>query len=204
MEHFRDAQWIFTDGVSIPVVDRYFSYKAMLTAPTRKATLYISAHSQYAVYLNGNFVNCGQYDDYESYQVYDTLDLTDYLQAGDNELLIVQYVCGIYTSTRSIQIPGIIFAVWDRDVLLLSSNPEVLSGEEKRYNNGGEIFTGQLGCNFSYDSTLPEPIFAPSILANKEKSLIPRPIEKLLILPLSPGRIIAQGVFLESDPEAPK
>ena len=204
MEHFRDAQWIFTDGVSIPVVDRYFSYKAMLTAPTRKATLYISAHSQYAVYLNGNFVNCGQYDDYESYQVYDTLDLTDYLQAGDNELLIVQYVCGIYTSTRSIQIPGIIFAVWDRDVLLLSSNPEVLSGEEKRYNNGGEIFTGQLGCNFSYDSTLPEPIFAPSILANKEKSLIPRPIEKLLILPLSPGRIIAQGVFLESDPKAPK
>lgn len=204
MEHFRDAQWIFTDGVSIPVIDRYFSYKATLTAPTGRATLYISAHSQYAVYLNGSFVNCGQYDDYENYQVYDTLDLTDYLQAGDNELLIVQYVCGINTSTRSIQIPGIIFAVWDRDVLLLSSNPEVLSGEEKRYNNGGEIFTGQLGCNFSYDATLPAPVFAPSIPAGKEKHLLSRPIEKLPILPLQIGQIVAQGVFLESDPAAPK
>lgn len=204
MEHFCNAQWIFTNGVCTPVIDRYFSYKTNLNAPNGKAILYISAHCQYAVYLNGTFVNCGQYDDYENYQIYDTLDLTDYLRSGDNDLLIVQYVCGINTSTRSIQIPGIIFSAWDGDAQLLVSTPTVLSGEEKRYNNGGEMFTGQLGCNFSYDATLPEPVFAPSIPAGKEKHLLPRPIEKLPILPLTPGKIVAQGVYLESDPAAPK
>ena len=204
MEHFRNARWIFTDGVKMPVVDRYFTYKSTLNAPTGKATLYISAHTQYAVYVNGTFVNCGQYDDYETYQVYDTLDLTKYLQKGDNELLIVQYVCGINTSTRSVQIPGIIFAAWDGDAQLLASNCSVLSGEDLRYNNGGEIFTGQLGCNFSYDATLPAPTFSPSVLAGKEKHLLPRPIEKLSISPLTPGKIVAQGVYLEADPTAPK
>lgn len=204
MEHFRNAQWIFTDGVDSPVVDRYFAYKSNLNTPTGNATLYIAAHLQYAVYVNGSFVNCGQYDDYETYQVYDALDLSAYLKEGDNELLILQYVCGINTSTRSVQIPGIIFAAWDGDTQLLVSDTSVLSGEEKRYNNGGEMFTGQLGCNFSYDSTLPAPTFAPSILAGKEKQLLPRPIEKLPIDALETGKIVAQGVYLETDPTAPK
>ncbi|MBQ8731698.1 MAG: hypothetical protein IJY82_02580 [Oscillospiraceae bacterium] len=204
MEHFCNAQWIFCDAVSGPVVDRYFAYECCLNAPSGKAALYISAHSQYAVFLNGAFVNCGQYDDYEDYQVYDTLELDEYLQPGENELKIIQYVCGINTSTRSIQVPGVIFAAWDGDDQLLASGPFVLSGEDRRYHNGGELFTGQLGCNFSYDATLPDPVFAPSVPAGKEKHLFPRPIEKLKILPLETGKIVAQGIFLESDPTAPK
>lgn len=205
MEHFCDAQWIFADGIKAPVIDRYFSYKTNLNAPAGKATLYISAHSQYAVYLNGAFVNCGQYGDYEIHQVYDTLDLSGHLQAGDNELLIIQYVCGIHTSTCSIQIPGIIFAVWDGDTQLLASTPSVLSGENLQYaENRGELFTPQLGCNFSYNATVPGPFFSPSIPACKEKRLFPRPIEKLSILPLTTGKIVVQGVFLEADPSAPK
>ena len=76
MKHFDNAQWIFVDGVKNSVVDRYFAYKAILKTPTAKAILYLSAHSQYAVYVNGSFVDCGQYDDYETCQVYDSLDLT--------------------------------------------------------------------------------------------------------------------------------
>ncbi len=199
MKHFINAQWIFADGVEKPVRDRYFVYKANLHAPKGKATLYISAHCQYAVYVNGSFVNFGQYDDYEDYQVYDTLDLSDYLKTGDNELWILQYVCGMETSTRSVLIPGVIFAAWDEDNQLFASTPEVLSGEEMRYVDHGELYTWQLGFNFSYNSTLPEPAFKPSILAGKEKNLFPRPIQKLTVEPLVEGKIVAQGLLREND-----
>lgn len=199
MEHFAGAQWIFTDGIEGPVRDRYFAYKTNLHAPTGNATLYISAHCQYAVYVNGSFVDCGQYNDYEDYQVYDTLELSDHLCCGDNDLLILQYVCGMDTSTRSALIPGVIFAAWDGQTQLLASTTEVLSGEEMRYVDHGEVFTWQLGFNFSYDSTLPGPVFKPSIPAGKEKKLFPRPVHKLTIEPLAKGKVIAQGRMKEND-----
>ena len=205
MEHFRNAEWIFAGNINGPVVDRYFVYQTALEAPDGTATLYISAHSQYAVYVNGVFVDCGQYDDYEDHQVYDRLDLTPWLRAGQNELTLYQYVCGIDFSTRRVQIPGLIFAVWDRDRPLSVSSPAVLSGEDLRYGgNGGEIFTPQLGCNFTFDATLPEPVLAPSVLAGKEKHLVPRPVEKLVIGQPQKGKMVAQGLFLDPAPSQSK
>ena len=61
MSVFQNAQWIFVDGVSTDVQDRYFDYQTVFTVTNpQDAKLYISAYSQYAVYLNGQFVNCGQ------------------------------------------------------------------------------------------------------------------------------------------------
>ena len=204
MNYFCNAEWIFAAGITGPIRDRYFIYQTKLIAPTGKATLYISAHSQYAVYLNGTFVDCGQYDDYEHHQVYDTLDLSPYLHSGENDLRICQYVCGIDTSTHSVQRPGIIFTAWDDQTQLLVSSPAVLSGEDLQYAGNGELFTGQLGFNFSYDATVSVPVLSPSILAGKEKKLFPRPIKKMHIGSLNSGNIIAQGVFLEYDKTLPK
>ena len=36
----------------------------------------ISADSNYALYINGNFVESGQYGDYPHYKVYDEFDIT--------------------------------------------------------------------------------------------------------------------------------
>ncbi|MBQ3150607.1 MAG: hypothetical protein IJB86_05110 [Clostridia bacterium] len=199
MDRFYNSEWIFVNGVGGEVTDRYFDYKTVLNAPDGKGTIYISANSQYAVYVNGIFVNCGQYDDYEHYQVFDTVELSDYLEKGDNELLICQYVCGKNTSTRSVQIPGIIFSVWNGEEELLSSNTEILSGENHRYLPNGELITGQLGFNFSYDANGEETVFSKSVSAGKQKNLFPRPVRKLIISDLYEGKICAQGVFLEND-----
>lgn len=78
------------------------------------------------------------------------------------------------------------------------------SGLDPRYLENGEYITWQQGFNFSYDATLPKPELFPSVLAGKEKHLVPRPIKKLSVEPLTAGRIIAQGIFLENDPTLPK
>ena len=204
MNFFENAEWIFVSGVTDKVTDRYFDYRFTLTSPSGKATLYISANSQYAVYVNGRFVNCGQYDDYEHYQIFDTVCLSDYLKEGNNDILICQYVCGRNTSTRSVQIPGVIFAVWDGNRELLSSNEKIMSGENKRYLPNGELITGQLGFNFNYDANKEETSFSESIPAGKEKNLFPRPVKKLTISPLTEAKITAQGLFLENDATLPK
>lgn len=105
------AEWIFADCDG-EIKDRYFIYKdTFCVTSVEKTTTHIAAHSKYALYVNGKFVDCGQYADYEEYQVYDTLHITDFLKEGENELEILQYVCGTEFFTERPAIPGVIYEV---------------------------------------------------------------------------------------------
>ena len=105
------AEWIFADCDG-EIKDRYFIYRdSFYVNPVETTTVHIAAHSKYALYVNGKFVDCGQYADYEEYQVYDALDITDFLKEGENELEIRQYVCGTEFFTERPAIPGVIYEV---------------------------------------------------------------------------------------------
>ena len=201
MSVFQNAQWIFAADVKPDVVDRYFDYQTTFSlAEPADTKLYISAYSQYAVYLNGTFVDCGQMPGYEHLQFYDTLAISDYLVPGENTLLVQQYVCGADFSTEHRQIPGVIFALYNGETQILVSSPECLSRPNPGYLENGEVVTVQLNFNFEYDANRPEADFSPSVAANKEQHLVPRPIRKLDILPPKEGKIVAQGLFRENDP----
>ena len=201
MSVFQNAQWIFAADVKPDLVDRYFDYQtAFSLAEPADTKLYISAYSQYAVYLNGTFVDCGQMPGYEHLQFYDTLEISDYLVPGENTLLIRQYVCGADFSTEHRQIPGVIFSLYNGETQILVSSPECLSRPNPGYLENGEVVTVQLNFNFEYDANRPEADFSPSVAANKEQHLVPRPIRKLDILPPKEGKIVAQGLFRENDP----
>ena len=201
MSVFHNAQWIFAAGVKPDVVDRYFDYQTTFSlAEPADTKLYISAYSQYAVYLNGTFVDCGQMPGYEHLQFYDTLEISDYLVPGENTLLIRQYVCGADFSTEHRQIPGVIFSLYNGETQILVSSPDCLSRPNPGYLENGEVVTVQLNFNFEYDANRPEADFSPSVAANKEQHLVPRPIRKLDILPPKEGKIVAQGLFRENDP----
>ena len=64
---FKDAVWIMadTDGDTSPT-HRYYLYTASfdITADA-PVTLYISAFSQYAVFVNGTFADAGVFEDYD-------------------------------------------------------------------------------------------------------------------------------------------
>ena len=204
MSVLEQAKWIFADAKG-EIVDRYFEYqKNFYVEQIADAKLYISAHSQYAVYLNGTFVDCGQYADYEDWKVYDTLAITPYLKEGANELLVQQYVKGMDCATERKQTPAVIFAVILGNQTLFVSDTTCLARENTRFLPNAEMLTPQIGFNFEYAATAALPKFQPSVEVNKAKELFSRPIKKLAIEPESPGKLVAQGVFLEWNKEAPK
>ncbi|MBO5070571.1 MAG: hypothetical protein J6C37_09450 [Roseburia sp.] len=197
---FENAEWIFADCKGADICNRYFEYQTEFEAnPAIPTMLYISAHSQYVVYINGCFVGCGQYDDYEDYQVYDTIDITAYIKKQNNNLYIGHYVCGSDFSTRQKQKPGIIFAVWNEDQNLLSSNCKCFSRENRHFEKTEVRITRQLGYTFEYDATAAEEDFSYSVLAGKEKKLFARPVKKLEVDPFRAAELKAQGIFLEND-----
>ena len=126
---FKNAEWIFADSVEEDIVDKYFEYRTTFEIDGKQTDfqqrLYISAYSQYVVYINGSYVDSGQYDGYEDYQVYDALDITPFVKTGSNELYIGQYVSGSDFSTRRKQIPGVIFTVFNIIVFSFSSIDKV-------------------------------------------------------------------------------
>ena len=193
MNPFALAQWIICDSNLHEIKDKAFIYKSDFLASKGETTLYIAAHSQYAVYINGVFVDAGQYDDYEDWQVYDTLDITDFISDGQNELLVWHYVAGEDFSTRSKLVPGIIFSAWiilylcyyifsffSNDKCMLSSGVDCLSTIDNRVLGLCERVNRQLGFTLDFDASATLGDFKPCILAEKEKNLSPRPVKKLI------------------------
>lgn len=201
--YFEHAEWIFVKNFPQETCNTYFDYLAEFdVAKISNTKLYISASTLYAVYVNGQFVECGQYADYEDYQVYDEISLDSYLVRGKNQIEITQYVVGENFSTHRIQIPGIIFSIWQNDICLLNSNEDVLSRQNVHYQSGPmEKISLQLGYVFKYDACTMELPYEKSVLACKEKNLFERPIKKLIIEEETIGDLKTQGVFLTGNKE---
>lgn len=191
----KEAEWIFVRGAEKTICNSYFDYKSdFQTQKDGRTLLYVSACSLYAVYINGEFVDCGQYPGYEDYQVYDVLDITDYVIEGKNTLLLTQYVMGADFSTHRILKPGVIFSIWQNEECVLHSDENCLSRVNPYYINGDmEKVSLQLGYTFKYDARKEETTFEKSVLVNKVKALYERPIKKLPIEKRITGKLKNQG-----------
>ena len=194
-------QWIWVDGET-EIVNTYAEFKVGFRYTGGRALLDISVFDEYAVFVNGVFADCGQYDDYPHYKIFDTLDLASLCRAGDNELLI--RVC--YQGTDTFQCvksaPGLWFSL-ALDGGTVESGPETLARFDPCYTNGPvENISPQLGFTFRYDARGEGAAWAPAQVVERPEGLLPRPIKKLAILPPSPGVICRQGVFLRPDPAA--
>ena len=85
-------KWIWTKEAQAPSFAEFtlpFSWEG------KPLTLKISAEYRYVAYVNGQFVCNGQYTDTPFYKVYDEVDITKYLQAGENTLLVQAFSMGI-------------------------------------------------------------------------------------------------------------
>ncbi len=204
MQGLGQARWIFAN-VEGDVIDCYFEYQTEFDINDIKdTTLHISAYSEYVVYINGQFVDCGQYDDYENMKVYDTLDVTPFLIEGKNELLVRQYVVGEDFSTRRKQVPGVIFAVCQGKEVICVSDTKCKVREDKHFANNAEMITFQLSFTFDYDANGTFTEWEQAVLVDKAQEMKERPIKKLVIKPLVNGKVAAQGVFKEWNKEASK
>ncbi len=194
-------EWIWVDG-GTEIVNTYAEFKTGFRYAGGKARLDISAADEYAVFVNGVFADCGQYDDYPDYKIFDTLDLAALCRKGDNELLIRAYYQGTDTFQCVRSAPGLCFSL-ALDGGAVESGPDTLARFEPCYQSGPvENVTMQLGFTFRYDARGVGAAWAPAQVVGRPEGLLPRPIKKLAILPPSPGVICQQGVFLRPDPDA--
>ena len=165
-----------------------------------KAQIFICADTEYVLWINDNFVSCGQYRDYPSHLCYDTIDIGKYLVKGENSLLIKVYYQGEDSLQYAPGDAGLWFMIENGETHI-TSDKTVLTCIAKEYTNG-EIFktTSQLGYGFEYDAR--REIFEDIKPADEigEKEYYPRPVKKLVLSNKENVKIITQG-YLKRDEE---
>jgi len=207
----QDAMWIWLAGDG-EEVNRYaqFRHEFYMDKPINEdAALCISVDTDYVVWLNGKFVNCGQYDDFPENKAYDELPVGGFLKQGKNVLCILVYHQGENSYQYIKGEPGLVY-------FLASGGITAASGEDTRcrgcraYKNGlVPKVSRQLGFTFEYNAKLDDLWTAesynmgsewrkarPAVWSNKaRRTLYKRPVKKLDIKERAAATIIAQGVF---------
>ena len=193
MNTFTKSKWIWLAGGE--AADQYAEFDDSFTYNGEKELIMrISCDSDYAVYLNGEYVASGQYGDFEHYKIYDTLDLTQHIKNGKNHLKILAYHCGISTSRYRPAIAGIIYEVTSGEMILSTSDEYTLSRLSPAYESGRQVFVStQLGFTFFYDATKKSDYdYKRSVCIEKNASLFPRPIKKHTLLARKPIKAITK------------
>lgn len=204
MRGFEKAKWIWCNDA-----EKEDCYSEFLVAKefykNDDVKLRVSSDSNYAVYVNGMFVDSGQYADMPHYKVYDELDLSDYMTRGINYIAFVVWYYGLPSFTYYIGKRGLIFEVETNGEIVLSSDEKVLSRKSKRYISGRrEMITPQLGLNFHVDlkesndwmtGTDIKDFSLSIVQPDMPIHLVARESKKLDVLPLVSGDIVMQGTF---------
>lgn len=201
MELFKKSDWIWLDGYDS--VNTYVTFYDRVNLPHKNGTFqfFVSVDTNYALYINGKQAATGQYADYPFDKVYDELDVTEYLQEGENTLVIDCWHQGDDTSTVRGETAGLIYVLTCGEEILAVSSPAVTSAPNLRYKMGPQVenVSGQLGRTFYYDSTAVLPEAVPSIAVDKPLPQRVRPIKKLVIGNDEPVNLTVRGTFTEGD-----
>ena len=193
MECFGTSAWIWlASGES---KDQYAEFLDTVCHVGGKTVINISADSDYTLFVNGEYAASGQYGDYEHYKIYDTIDITHLLHAGENRLDFTVYHCGADTTSRyRPYAAGLIYEVIEDDTVKARSGVHTLSRLSTTYVSGkGISVSPQLGFTFSYNATKRgDGGYLPSVLIKKECGFFPRPIKKHTLLAPKPMKSITK------------
>lgn len=167
---------------------------------SEKAQIFICADSEYALWINGSFVSCGQYKDYPNHLCYDSLQIEKYLVKGKNTLLIEVY----YQGEESFQYAQGEAGIWyllQNGEMQITSDKNTLTFIAEGYTSG-EIFktTSQLAYGFEYDARKEKVENLKQADEIGEKKFYPRPVKKLVLTKKENVKIIAQG-YLKREEE---
>ena len=189
---FKKGKWIYADLECS--ADQYTDYIDTFEAKGDVTQLHISADTDYTVWINGVFAASNQYGDFEHYKIYDTVDVTPYLNSCKNEIRILLYYCGVNTQRYRKAAAGLIYEVVSGGEVVAFSSEKTLSRSNPAYVSGQKRFvTGQLGFSFTYDATKErDGGYRPSFTVDKRVDMYPRPIRKQIVKPRHPIREITQ------------
>lgn len=191
-----------------------FRQEFTLKKAIKDAELIICSESDYAVWINGAFLNCGQYLDYTDHKTCDLVNTKSLLKAGKNVICVLAYYQGEDSSRYIKDDPGLIYLLKAADEVIVSDQ-DTFFRQSATYKIGRmPKVTGQIGFTFEYDArnddnwTEYDYILNPSWGKAEKADLASvsdrpvkkfRPIEKLHIGDKIKSNLIAQGVFIRKN-----
>ena len=208
---FEYAKWIWESNQIEE--DTYVEFYAPLEMKGNENTkLRISSNSNYALYINGVFVDGGQYADFPHYKVYDELDVSEHIKAGINHIAILVWYYGMSSFTYYIGNPGVLFEIEADGRRILSSDETIVCRKSQRYISGEKnLINSLLGLSFHVDLKKSDTWmqgqelegFKPSVVRTHMPSeVLPRETKKLRLESRIPMEIMNQGYFLTPKDES--
>ncbi len=212
-----NAEWIWLPQDNEDV-NQYVDFRHEFTIKKKEdmngedGFLHISVDTEYAVWLNGIFVDFNQYDDFPDHKSYDVLDIKEYLKEGKNVLCIRGYYQGRNSYQYIKGRPALIYAVKIGEYGVISGT-DTLCRQSPSYRSGHmEMVSPQLLYTFEYDAQgedkwlsrdyVPDMSWKRADIKKEMKErivLYPRPIKKLAFGETPEGKITAQGFFYRSE-----
>ncbi len=190
------SRWIWVDGN--PQKDSYGEFYSEFRYDGGQAIIRISVDSNYVLYINGEFVNSGQYCDFPHYKVYDELNVTEWCREGINQLAIVVWYYGEECFTYYSGNAGLWFEIDIDGRQRAYSCEEVMSRYSNTFKNGYmKKITIMQGFSFFYDATKEDNWrqgelvgFSKSVIVEQDLNFYPRKTKKMEILPRANSKLI--------------
>jgi len=163
------------------------------------ASIKIAADSEYVLYINGELVGVGQYDDFPPLYTYDTYQIEKHIKTGNNKLEIFAYYQGSESFQYKRGEAGICYMLNVNDSVFVSDK-NTLCAVSKAFKNGEDVHktTHMYGYGFVCDARgfgneeYKESIEKPLPTLQK------RPIEKCYFEDRT-SSLVAQGTFISAD-----
>ncbi len=191
------TKWIWFKGKTAEV-NSYVDFRQEFNVDSleSQSELRISCETNFAVWLNKEFIGTGQFDDYPGAETYSTFDLAGKLLEGKNVITITAYHCGVNNSSYISSDPGLWFELWVTKELLTNSNKSTMSRISPVYRQGEmPRSTIQMGFIFECDMTKDKDTQWQTSKEVSEHQPTPRPLPVPIIKKRTPFQIIAQGVL---------
>ena len=185
---FEKAKWIWLNKEAKK--DEYAVFLCDFNIDCGNTFLNISADSNYQVYVNGKLSAFGQYPDYPHYKVYDSCDISKFVNKGKNRLVIVAWYYGNPTLTYTVGKAGVIFEVVNGGKVIEYSSENIVSRLAlDNVSHVEKIITPQIGYSFVYNPNLYDGYlnadyipngFEPSKIVESSTEFVKRPIKELV------------------------
>jgi len=210
-DHLKGAVWIWRSealgaNAYADFAGRFFASDASSEA---KYFVYISADSNFSIYINGHFADCGQFPDYPEYKICEKIDVTRLVLSGDNSFIIGAHSmnadCSVYRKGR----PGVIFTVVcenaGSETVLYASGKDTFSRVSPYYASAGvPNISNQMLFSFAYDAApgSEKEAFDPHSdpVDGMPEKLYPRPVKRMTVQPPVITLLTACGSYV-SDTE---
>ncbi len=189
------SKWIWFNGKTAAInsyVDFRQEFNVLNDSLKSLVELRISCETNFAVWLNQEFIGTGQFDDYPCAETYSTFDLAGKLLAGINVITITAYHCGVNNASYIYSDPGLWFELWVVNELLINSNKSTMSRISPVYRQGEmPRSTMQMGFIFEYDMRKDGQWQTSREISDHQPT--PRPLPIPVIKKRTLFQIIAQG-----------